>query len=99
MSEKNAVWVWLFGDFELHHHKKICMLREERGHFYPAPWRVYDCNRQARFRRTYVLKQPETVTFLLDGVGYIEVRGKRYAGGVPVPLEAGTNEILVSVMN
>lgn len=99
MTGRGATWIWVFGDFELHHHKKICMQREERGHRYPAPWRVYDCNRQARFRRTFTLEKPETVTFYFDGEGYVEVRGKRYAPGTPVPLEAGTNEILVPVMN
>lgn len=99
MSEKKATWIWFFGDFELHHHKKISMQREERGHLYPAPWRVYDCNRQVRFRRTFELEKPETVTFYLDGAGYVEIGGRRYASGETVSLAAGTHAILAPVMN
>ena len=95
---KTPVWIWYFGDFERYHNMKISMRRTMYGCFVPAFWKVSDCNRCVRFRKTVTLKNPDKILFVSDGKMGIKINGKGYKGPV-IELKPGTYTIIVTVYN
>lgn len=54
---KKPMWIWYFGDFELYHHLKLSMNRNDYGNFIPVFWKPSDCNRCVRFKKVVELKK------------------------------------------
>lgn len=86
---QQAKWIWYEGDFELHHHMKLCLSRRERGNLVPSFWKIYDCHRLIRFEKKVTLTQPETIRVQMDGEGYMMLGFRRTACSGSVRLEAG----------
>lgn len=87
----NAKWIWYPGDYEIHHHLKLCLRREERGFHWPAYWKLDDCCHSVRFRREITIKEPEVITAYAHELGYFAVDGKKYAFGTKITIEPGTH--------
>jgi len=92
-------WIWSLGDFELFHHRKLCLSREERGHIVPAFWQLYGPNCLVKFRKTVPLEQDETIRVTTDGDGYIQLGWKRISLDEPVLLPKGQHVLQIHVGN
>lgn len=98
MSGK-ATWIWSFGDFELYHHRKLSLSREERGHIVPAFWQLYGPNCLTRFRKKVQLEQDETITITTDGVGHLALGWKRFSIDAPALIPKGEHTLQIVVGN
>ncbi|MGF7142977.1 hypothetical protein HNQ56_001399 [Anaerotaenia torta] len=88
-----AKWIWYPGDYEIHHHLKLNLRREERGFQWPAYWKLDDCCHSIRFRREITINQEEVITAYAHEVGYIAVDGRKYAFGTKIKIGPGTHLI------
>ncbi len=92
---KPSEWIWLFGDFELHHLLKVDSQRFDRDWARPAPWRLDDCWHNVHFHRVYELDHDETIRIRINGIGCTKINGVRYSTLRPITLKAGRNDIFV----
>ena len=98
MSTK-ATWIWSFGDFELYHHRKLSLSREERGHIVPTFWQLYGPNCLVRFRKTVQLEKEEMITVSTDGEGYLQLGRRRLSYTEPVVIPPGEHVLQFVVGN
>ncbi len=96
---KPSEWIWLFGDFELHHLLKVNSRRFDRDWARPAPWRMDDCWHNVHFHRVYQLAQDETIRIRINGIGCTKINNVRYSTLHPITLKAGRNDIFVEACN
>ena len=96
---KPSEWIWLFGDFELHHLLKVNTRRFDRDYARPAPWRLDDCWHNVHFHRVYELERDETIRIRINGIGCTKINGVRYTTRKPITLKAGRNDIFVEACN
>lgn len=92
------MWIWYYGDFEIFHNMKNSMRRTQYGCFIPAFWRVSDCNRCVRFRKTVTLDKSDKVSFIADGKISIKIDGESQEK-TTIVLKEGTHTIVVNVYN
>lgn len=52
-------WIWYPGDFEIRHALKLNCRREQRDCQWPAYWKMDDCWKNVRVRKTAVLDAPD----------------------------------------
>ncbi len=94
-----ATWIWSFGDFELYHHRKLSLSREERGHIVPAFWQLYGPNCLVKFRKAVELENDETILVSTDGDGYVQLGWQRISCDGPVLIPKGKHMLQVVVGN
>lgn len=98
MSAK-ATWIWSLGDFELYHHRKLSLSREERGHIVPTFWQLYGPNCLVKFRKSVQLEQDETIIVTIDGDGLMQIGRRRVSCAEPVLIPAGEHVLQFVVGN
>ena len=86
---KQPVWMWYPGDFEVHHSLKLHCRREERGFDWPAFWRLDDCWHNVMFRKHATITTPVTIEAFGNGIGYLDVNGKYHPFGTPATIDPG----------
>ncbi len=94
-----ATWIWSFGDFELYHHRKLSLSREERGHIVPTFWQLYGPNCLVKFRKTVRLEQDETIKVTMEGEGHMQLGRKRISCAGPVLIPKGDHTLQFVVGN
>ncbi|MGI6704955.1 MAG: MGH1-like glycoside hydrolase domain-containing protein [Clostridia bacterium] len=97
--DKRAEWIWYDGDFELHHHMKLCLSRRERGNIVPAFWKVFDCHRLVRFFKKVTLEKGEYIHVTADGDGYLMMGFQRKSLKEPIYIDKGEHVISIIVGN
>jgi hypothetical protein len=97
VMNNNARWIWYPGDYEIHHHLKLSLRREERGFQWPAYWKLDDCCHSVRFRIEITLTETESFVASAHEVGYIAVDGKKYCFGQHVVVDPGTHRLEAAV--
>ncbi|MBQ8556061.1 MAG: alpha-rhamnosidase [Clostridia bacterium] len=95
-----AMWIWYFGDYELYHHLKLHMRRDEYDYKFPPFWRLDDCHHNVVFHRAFSLDKPGSIQVWARGTGMLEVDGKRYPfDGREIALSAGEHRIEAKLMS
>ena len=88
-------WIWYFGDFELYHSLRMQLRREEFDYHFVPFWNIDTCWHNVRFRKHVVLEQDEVITVYANGVGRVDVDGKRYAFRKPIPVSKGEHDLMI----
>ncbi|XID90208.1 alpha-rhamnosidase [Paenibacillaceae bacterium WGS1546] len=100
MIEAKAKWIWFPGDFELWLHARVMMRRDERGMYIPPIWKIDLHHPNVKFRKVVELERREAVEIAANGRFNVMVNGQYlYDARERFELEAGRNEIVVSIMN
>ncbi|MFC5405977.1 alpha-rhamnosidase [Cohnella soli] len=100
-----ATWIWYPDDYEIWLHRKVSVLRQYKGYICPPSWRLDDAYTCVKFRKTFRLDAPETLTLSVQGEFVLLMDGNM----TPIPYErkritsvvipAGTHELTINVYN
>ncbi|MDQ8738796.1 amylo-alpha-1,6-glucosidase [Paenibacillus sp. LHD-38] len=100
-EDKQAVWIWYPGDFEVRLHERMSVKRRTRDVMYPAYWRLDRHYSNVKFRIVYDLPQEETIRIAAEGTFSLYLDGRdNYRSNEPeFTLPAGRHELAVCVFN
>ncbi|BBH23634.1 alpha-rhamnosidase [Paenibacillus baekrokdamisoli] len=105
IGKNQATWIWYPDDYEIWLHRKVSVLRQYKGYICPPSWRLDDAYTSVKFRKTFHLDAPETLTLSVQGEFVLLMDGNM----TPIPYErkpitsvvipAGMHELTINVYN
>ena len=98
-KEKMANWIWCYGDYEIFHSLLLHERRQESGANYPTFWNQANVYPTVSFVKEIELSERGSFTVLINGTGYVAIKGRYYMDGKPITLDAGKYSVKVRVTN
>lgn len=97
--DNKSRWIWYYGDFEIYHSLKMQTRREEYNYMFPPFWKLDDCYHNVKFKKDVILEKDEVITVYSNGVGMVEIDGKRNEFKKELSIEEGKHTIIIYVAN
>ena len=97
MQKQKPCWMWLWGDYEVHHSLMLHSRRQELGHDYPTIWHTDAPKKTVQFRCRCHADRETVLTAVVRGRGYVMVDGVNFATGQTITLMPGDHDVSVRV--